>query len=172
MARPHIQRRSAITDYLIQRSPNGTSGWVTINDGVHATTGYTVTGLANGTRYYFRVLARNAAGTGPASIVVSQIPLPVPTAVRSLAAAPTNVSGQLRLTWLAPASNGGCGHHRLRHPALAQRHVGMGHGQRRRGHIFNLPTVPLMVQSHHALGRGLKPQRGYFLWGHPFLTVV
>ena len=54
---------SAITDYIIQRSPNGTSGWVTINDGVRTTTTYTVTGLANGTRYYFRVLARNAAGT-------------------------------------------------------------------------------------------------------------
>ena len=32
--RPPSNGGSAITDYLIQRSPNGTSGWVTINDGV------------------------------------------------------------------------------------------------------------------------------------------
>ena len=56
---------AAITDYIIQRSPNGSSSWVTINDGVRNTTGYTVTGLANGTRYYFRVFARNAVGTQP-----------------------------------------------------------------------------------------------------------
>ena len=98
---------SAITDYLIQRSPNGTTGWVTITDGVSTATAFTVTGLRNGTRYYFRVYPRNAAGYGPASTVVSQIPRPVPTAVRSLTAAPTNVSGQVRLTWVAPASNGG-----------------------------------------------------------------
>ena len=48
----------AITDYIIQRSPNGTSSWVTVNDGVRTTTIYTVAGLTNGTRYYFRVLAR------------------------------------------------------------------------------------------------------------------
>ena len=65
---------SAITDYIIQRSPNGTTGWVTINDGVRTTTTYTVTGLTNGTRYYFRVLARNAAGIGAASNVVNAIP--------------------------------------------------------------------------------------------------
>ena len=56
---------SAITDYVIQRSPNGTSGWATINDGVRNTAGYTVGGLANGTRYYFRVFAPHAAGQQP-----------------------------------------------------------------------------------------------------------
>ena len=90
---------AAITDYVIQRSPNGTSGWVTINDGVSTATAYTVTGLTNGTRYYFRVFARNAAGTARRATSPTPIPRPVPSAPRSLTAAPTNVSGQVRLTW-------------------------------------------------------------------------
>jgi hypothetical protein len=98
---------SAITDYIIQRSPNGTSSWVTINDGVRTTTTHTVTGLANGTRYYFRVFARNAAGTGAASNVANAIPRTRPSAPRTLTAAATTVSGQVRLSWLLPASNGG-----------------------------------------------------------------
>jgi titin len=98
---------SAITDYLIQRSPNGTTGWVTINDGVRSTTGYVVTGLANGTRYYLRVLAHNVAGNSAPSTVANSIPRTVPSAPRTLTAAATNVTGQVRLSWLLPASNGG-----------------------------------------------------------------
>ena len=106
-AAPASNGGSAITDYVIQRSPNGSSSWVTINDGVRNTTGYTVGGLANGTRYYFRVFARNVVGQSPASNTTSAIPRTKPTAPRSLAAAATNVSGQIRLTWVAPSSNGG-----------------------------------------------------------------
>ena len=69
---------SAITDYIIQRSPNGTTGWVTINDGVNVNTAYTVTGLTNGTRYYFRVFARNAVGNSPTSNIANAIPRTVP----------------------------------------------------------------------------------------------
>ena len=98
---------SAITDYIIQRSPNGSTGWVTINDGVRTTTSYTVTGLTNGTRYYFRVLAKNVAGNSAWSNTANGIPRTKPTAPRTLTAAPTNVSGQVRLSWLLPASNGG-----------------------------------------------------------------
>ena len=97
-----------ITDYFIQRSPDGLSSWVPIDDGVSTTTSYTVTGLTNGTRYYFRVLARNEIGNSPSwSNVVSAVPRTVPSAVRSLTAVPTNLSGQIRLSWLLPASNGG-----------------------------------------------------------------
>ena len=53
---------AAITDYIVQRSTNATTGWTTLSDGVRATTGHTATGLTNGTRYYFRVLAKSAAG--------------------------------------------------------------------------------------------------------------
>ena len=50
---------AAITDYIIQRSANGTSGSATITDGVARTTSHTVTGLTNGARvFYFRVSPR------------------------------------------------------------------------------------------------------------------
>ena len=98
---------SAITDYIIQRSPNGSTGWATITDGVSTATTRTVTGLTNGARYYFRVYAKTARATSPSSNIVNAIPRTVPSAPRSPAAAPTNVSGQIRLTWVAPASNGG-----------------------------------------------------------------
>ena len=52
---------------------------MTINDGVRNTTGYTVSGLANGTRYYFRVFAHNAVGNSAPSTVVSAIPRTVVT---------------------------------------------------------------------------------------------
>ena len=65
------------------------------------------TGLTNGTRYYFRVYAHNAAGNEPVEQRRQRHPRTVPTAPRTLTAAPTNVSGQVRLTWLAPTSNGG-----------------------------------------------------------------
>ena len=97
---------SAVTDYAIQRSPNGTT-WATVTDGTSTATAYTVTGLTNGTRYYFRVYARNAFGSSPASSVSNAIPVNALLAPRSLAAAPTNLSGQVRLTWTAPLSDGG-----------------------------------------------------------------
>ena len=104
MAGAHLNGGSGVTDYIIQRSPNGTSGWVPINDGVRATTGYVVTGLVNGTRYYFRVFAHNAAGNGPSSNVVNQIPRTVPSAPR-LRAYPG--SARVALTWTPPTSTGG-----------------------------------------------------------------
>ena len=95
---------AAITDYIIQRSANGTSSWVTINDGVRTTRTYTVTGLANGTRYYFRVLARNAAGTGVACNVTNAIPRTKPSAPALRA---TRGNARVTLAWTPPTSNGG-----------------------------------------------------------------
>ncbi len=98
---------SAITDYVIQRSTNGTSDWVTIADGINTSTFYRVSGLHNASRYYFRVLAVNVVGVGPASNVVSQIPRTVPSAPMFLVAAPTFGSGKVQLWWRPPSSNGG-----------------------------------------------------------------
>ena len=74
MAGPASNGGSAVTDYVIQRSPNGTTGWVTISDGVNTATAYTATGLVNRTRYYFRVFAHNAAGNSPASNTANAVP--------------------------------------------------------------------------------------------------
>ena len=95
---------SPITDYTIQRSPNGTTGWVTVNDGISTASSYRVTGLTNGTRYYFRVFAKNAVGTGAASNTVNAIPRTTPGAPSGLRATPRSRS--VGLSWSAPATGG------------------------------------------------------------------
>ena len=105
VAAPASNGGATITDYLNKRSPNRTTGWVTVNDGVSTSVTYTATGLTNGARYYFRVYAKSANGASSASNVASAIPRYVLTAARSLAATPGNRS--VRLSWAAPLSNGG-----------------------------------------------------------------
>ena len=43
--------------YLVERSPNGSSGWRDVNSDISGTS-YTVTGLTHSTTYYFRVSAK------------------------------------------------------------------------------------------------------------------
>ena len=64
----------------------------------------TVTGLVNGTTYYFRVAAVNRVGEGPAA-ETKAVPVTVPTAPAGLTATPGNA--QVTLSWAAPASTGG-----------------------------------------------------------------
>jgi hypothetical protein len=71
---PSSNGGSPVIDYVIQRSPDGTTGWTTLSDGVNTSTSYTATGLRNGRRYYFRVYARNAAGQSVSSSLASAVP--------------------------------------------------------------------------------------------------
>ena len=64
---------------------------------------YTVTGLTNGTRYYFEVTALNSSGEG-APVVATGVPFGPPGAPAALAA--TAGDGEVSLSWRAPASNG------------------------------------------------------------------
>ena len=64
---------SAITDYIIQYSTDD-SNWSTFADGTSTGTTATVTGLTNGTLYYFQVAAVNANGTGTYPDSVSDTP--------------------------------------------------------------------------------------------------
>ena len=93
---------SAITDYLIQYSTDQ-STWSTFADGTSATTSATVSGLTNGTLYFFRVSATNAINTGPASSVVSATPN-VPPTPTGLTATPGNSS--VALSWTAGTYDG------------------------------------------------------------------
>jgi YHS domain-containing protein len=69
------------------------------------TTGYTVTGLTNGTTYYFTVEAVNALGSSAASNQASATPATVPGAPTGLSATRGNTT--VALSWRAPSSNGG-----------------------------------------------------------------
>ncbi len=100
---------SAITDYIVEYSTSATfaSSVTTFADGTSASTSATVTGLSNGTTYYFRVAAVNAVGTGPySSISASAVPSTVPGAPTSVSGTPNGVTAST-VSWTAPASNGG-----------------------------------------------------------------
>jgi len=58
---------SAITDYLIYHATSATGTYTQFSDTVSATTSVTVTGLANGTAYFFKIIAVNAVGNSALS---------------------------------------------------------------------------------------------------------
>lgn len=66
---------------------------------------YDVTGLTNGTIYYFVVKATNSGGESPNSIEVSAVPKTVPGVPVNVTAEAGN--GQATITFLSPAQNGG-----------------------------------------------------------------
>jgi hypothetical protein len=59
------------TGYLIQRSPNGSSGWTQIASTSGNTTSYADTGLVPGTTFYYRVFATSGNAVSAASNVAS-----------------------------------------------------------------------------------------------------
>jgi predicted phage tail protein len=106
-AAPASDGGSPVTGYKIY---DGTTA--DFRDGASAatstTTSATVTGLAGGTTYYFRVTAVNAVSEGPASAEASAtvtMPPAEPGPPTGLTAA--SGGGRVRLSWTAPASNGG-----------------------------------------------------------------
>ena len=97
---------TAITNYVVQYSANGGVTWVTFARPASAVPSITVTGLANGVAYVFRVAAVNGFGTGGFSSISSVVvPASPPGVPRGLTV--VGGSGQASLGWLAPALNGG-----------------------------------------------------------------
>ena len=96
---------SPITGYTVQQSiTNGT----TFTAAAATVTGTTasVTGLANGQAYKFRVQGQNAIGGGAVSAASAAVTTPnVPGAPTGVTATAGNA--QASVTWTAPASNGG-----------------------------------------------------------------
>ena len=110
--RPSSSGTSPVTGYLIEWSSTGTGRWRSLETNTGSTTTrYTDTGLSPGTTRYYQVAAISAAGTSTWSNVARATTddLTVPGVPTSLSAAAPVVGGsdRIRLTWRAPASNGG-----------------------------------------------------------------
>jgi hypothetical protein len=102
---PASQGASAVTRQVIQRSQNQIN-WVNVTTTLApAARSYTVTGLANWVRYYFRIASVNGHGQGPWSTIVTAATGVPPSVPRSLTA--TARYNQVTLRWAAPASTGG-----------------------------------------------------------------
>ncbi len=102
---PRSNGGASIADYVIQRSSNGGGSWRTVADGASTSRNVTIGGLTNGTRYRFRVAAKNRVGVGAWSGTASATPATRPGVPRSLTAESANHA--VRLSWQAPRSNGG-----------------------------------------------------------------
>ena len=96
---PPLIGADAITNYRVIASPGG----------AYCTTralSCTVTGLANGTSYTFRVVAASSGGESASSDASAPVtPATVPTAPRDVRAAPGDRS--ITVNWDEPAGNGG-----------------------------------------------------------------
>lgn len=97
---------SAVIDYVIEYARNASVAGTVFNDLLSEKTQATVTGLTNGTIYYFRVAAKNASGTGPFSTYSA------PIAPAGLPGAPTNLNvrplrNAVDLSWNKPSQTGG-----------------------------------------------------------------
>ena len=99
-----------LTNYGIQFSVNNGTNWfaatTTPSPVVATNTNATVTGLTNGVSYVFRVGASNSVGITWSSNSTAVVPCTVPGAPTNLVAAALS-SGTVRLTFGAPATNGG-----------------------------------------------------------------
>ena len=98
---------SPLIDYLVKYSSNGGAAWTNFIHPVSTATSLTITGLANGTAYVIKVVAKNAVGIGPASANSQPVtPATVPGKPTSVVAK-TGIANSLAVTWTAPESTGG-----------------------------------------------------------------
>lgn len=75
---PSSNGGSAITNYTIQFSLDGVTGWTNFNHSASTNTNIRVTGLTNGTPYYFRVTPFSNVSGDASSVVGPIIPVAAP----------------------------------------------------------------------------------------------
>ncbi len=104
---PPATGSGAVTGYNIYESTAPGHEPSTPLNGTTPVTGttYAVTGLADGTRYYFEVTALDTAGEGAPSNEASAVPGGTPGAPVSVAATAGNA--QVSLSWAPPSATGG-----------------------------------------------------------------
>ncbi len=93
------------TGFHIERSPDGSSGWAEIGSVGQNATGYSDTGLANGTTYHYRVRANGLGGfssySNLAQATSGEIPPVAPTGLQASPASETGID----LAWTDNADN-------------------------------------------------------------------
>ena len=97
---------STITDYLIKYSLSADGTYTTFADGVSTATSATVTGLTNGTAYYFKVAAKNSVGTGSYSAASAAATPTLPTQTVTWSPTTALTTAQSPNTPLAASSSG------------------------------------------------------------------
>ena len=97
---------SPISDYVIRYSADAGKTWARFDEAMSPATSATVTGLATGVAYVFKVIPINAAGRGlPSPVSTAFAPHTVPGMPTGLRGTPGN--RQVDLAWTAPTSDGG-----------------------------------------------------------------
>ena len=94
-----------VSDHVVQYSTSISGPFLPFDDGVSAANSTTVSGLTNGTEYFFRVVAVNGAGAGLPSTLVAATPLAAPGAPTITSLTPGN--RYLQANFTANAANGG-----------------------------------------------------------------
>ncbi len=93
---------SPITNYDVLVGTSASS--LTVSAVTGAVTSHTVSGLVNGTTYYFALVATNAEGDSARSTVISCVAASVPSGPVLSSVTPAN--GSATLTWTTPSGNG------------------------------------------------------------------
>jgi hypothetical protein len=100
---PTTTGSAAISDYVVSYSQSAGGSYTVFNDGVSTNTTTTVTGLTNGSSYYFKVAAVSSAGTGA---LTSATPAIAPAQPCSSACVAGDIGPGGGIIFITPATSG------------------------------------------------------------------